>query len=75
MKLSKDEKLMLLRLEKRIHAKGVSREFLVQIFELSGTYLNISTITNYAKENNMSYNGVKKFRNIKTFFGVKFVID
>lgn len=75
MKLSKDEKLMLSRLEKRIHTKGASSSFLVQLFELSGLYLNASTISNYAKENNMSYNGVKKFRNIKTLFGVKFVID
>jgi hypothetical protein len=32
-------------------------------------------LPNYAKENNMSYNGVKKFREIKTIFNTKFVID
>jgi len=31
--------------------------------------------SDYARENGMSYNGVKKFRNIKIFFKTKFVID
>ena len=46
---------------------------LVQIFELVGTFLNLKTISQYAKENNLSYNGVKNFREIITIFGVKFV--
>ena len=75
MKITDKEKLMLERLEKLIHTKGVSSEFLVQLFELSGTYINISTISDYAKDHNLSYNGVKKFRNIKELFGVKFVIE
>jgi len=32
-------------------------------------------IPDYAKENKLSYNGVKKFRKIKTILNVKFVID
>ena len=74
-KPTEKEKLMLERLEKLIYTKGVSNEFLIQIFELSGRYLNIQTISDYAKSSNMSYNGVKKFRNVKELFGVKFVID
>jgi len=74
MKLSKDEELMLLRLEKRINTKGVSKEFLVQLFELSGLYGGFETISNYGKIYGISYNGVKKTRNIKTIRGVKFVI-
>lgn len=73
--LTEKEKLMLVRLEKLIYTKGVSREFLVQVFELSGTYANIQTISNYAKQNNMSYNGVKNYRNIIELFDTKFVID
>jgi len=47
-----------------------------QIMESSSTthYYALLKRAN-AKSNNKSYNGVKKFRNIKTIFGVKFVID
>lgn len=53
----------------------INNENLVQIIELCGSYLNIKTISDYAKSNNISYNGVKKFRNIKILFNSKFVID
>lgn len=48
---------------------------LVQIIELCGKFLNLETIPNYAKKNNISYNGVKKCRPIVKMFEVKFVID
>ena len=35
---------------------------LVQIIEQAGKKLNIKTISQYAKDNNMSYNGVKNNR-------------
>jgi hypothetical protein len=37
--------------------------------------LNLKTISDYAKENNLSYNGVKKCRENVEIFNVKFVID
>lgn len=52
-----------------------STEFLVQIFELSGMFLNLKTISDYSKENDLSYNGVKKCRDIKEIHGIKWVID
>ena len=54
---------------------SLSNTELVQLIELAGSYLNIRTIPGYAKENNLSYNGVKKHREIQVVFGVKFVID
>ena len=48
---------------------------LIEIIKLAGAYLNLKTIPDYAKENNMSYQGVKTCRTIKEIFGVKFVID
>ena len=48
---------------------------LVQLFERLNQYTNLETISSYAKRNNMSYNGVKKCRNIIELFGVKFVYD
>ncbi len=53
----------------------LDNESLVQLIELSGMYLNLKTIPDYANDNNLSYNGVKKYRNIKTLFNTKFVID
>jgi hypothetical protein len=48
---------------------------LVQLIELCGMFLNLKTISNYSRDNNLSYNGVKKFRKIITLFNQKFVID
>ena len=53
----------------------IDNDSLVQIIELAGSYLNLKTISDYAKVNNLSYNGVKKFREIKEIFNTKFVID
>jgi hypothetical protein len=62
-----------------LHNKMQSGDFtnddLVQFIEHAGMYLNLKTIPDYAKENNMSYNGVKKFRTIVNLFNTKFVID
>jgi hypothetical protein len=48
---------------------------LVQFIEVAGSFLNLQTIPDYAKKHNLSYNGVKKHREIVTIFNVKFVID
>ena len=52
-----------------------TNEDLVQFIESAGGYLGLKTLPDYAKENNLSYNGVKKFREIQTIFNTKFVID
>jgi len=62
-------------LSTRIENGELSNDDIVQVIEHCGSYLNLCTISKYAKENKMSYNGVKKFRTIKKLFGVKFVID
>lgn len=48
---------------------------LVEVFKASGRYLNLQTISDYARDHKMSYEGVKKFRRIETIYNVKFVID
>jgi hypothetical protein len=53
----------------------LDNDSLVQLIELAGAYLNIETIPNYAKRNQLYYNGVKKHRKLQTLFNVKFVID
>lgn len=62
-------------LSKRIEANELTNDDMVQIIELVGSYLNLCTITDYARQHRMSYNGVKKFRTIQTIFNTKFVID
>lgn len=55
--------------------KPLSNDILVQHLEHVAGYLNLKTIPDYAKENGLSYNGVKKHRTIKIIFNTKFVID
>jgi hypothetical protein len=62
-------------LSERIEAGQLSNEDLVKIIEHVGGYLNLQSISNYAATNKMSYNGVKKFRNVQEIFKTKFVID
>lgn len=69
------ERNTLKELHQLISTTGVSNEFLVQLVELGGDCLNLTTIPYYAKKNNLSYNGVKNHRQVKEIFGVKFVID
>jgi len=53
----------------------LSNNDLVQLIEVAGAFLNIKTIPDYAKENNLTYNGVKNNRKIIEIFNTKFVID
>lgn len=68
------EKLLSFVAEK-FETNELNNESLIQLIELCGNYLNIATIPDYAVRNNLSYNGVKKFRNVVEIFGVKFVIE
>lgn len=52
-----------------------TNEDLVQFIELTGRYLGLETISDYAYSHKMSYNGVKDHREVRKILGVKFVID
>lgn len=69
------ERRLQINLDKYVKSNDNFNEFLVQFIEQAGEYLNLQTISNYAKDNEMSYNGVKKCRNIVKIFNIKFVID
>jgi hypothetical protein len=62
-------------MQKQFESGNLNNNNLVQIIEHIGGLLNLQTISDYAVENSMSYNGVKKFRNVINLFGAKFVID
>lgn len=54
---------------------NLSNDELVQLIEQCGSYLNLKTIPDYAKEKGISYNGAKKFRRVVKIFNVKFIVD
>jgi hypothetical protein len=62
-------------LDSKMYDGSFTNEDLVQFIESVGKYLGLQTLPDYAKENKMSYNGVKNFREVKDILGVKFVID
>ena len=68
------EKLMKFVSEK-FEDNQLNNDSLVQLIELAGSYLNLQTISDYAKVNKNSYNGVKYHREIITLFNIKFVVD
>lgn len=75
MQLSDYEQKSLEKLGETIQIGKWTNAGLVQLIELCGDFLNIKTIPDYAKETGLSYNGAKKFRNVKTIFNTKFIID
>jgi hypothetical protein len=62
-------------IDKKVMSDEYSNSDLVQIIEQCGSYLNLRTISYYAKEAGMSYNGAKKHRKNVTIFNTKFIID
>jgi hypothetical protein len=64
------------KLEKYVYEKICKDELdVVQLFERLNVYANLKSISQYAKDNKLSYNGVKKHRKIIKLFGCKFVAD
>ena len=59
----------------KFEAEKIDNKSLIQIIELCGSYLNMQTISTYAKDTGISYNGAKNFRKPVVIFGVKFIID
>lgn len=53
----------------------LNNESLVELIKHASDYLNLKTIPQYAKDNNMSYQGVKKFRDVREIAGTRFVVD
>lgn len=62
-------------LSAQIMSGKLDNDDLVQIIAHVGNYLNLETVSTYSRQHGMSYNGVKKFRNVINLFGAKFVID
>jgi hypothetical protein len=73
--LTQYETLALNKLDKSIFNGKWSNEGLIKLVQIIEPYLNAKTIPQYAKEYNMSFNGVKKCRTQVVLFSKKFIID
>jgi hypothetical protein len=62
-------------IDQRVKNGELNNDDLVQLIELTGSYLNLQTVADYAKKNNLSYNGARNFRKTIKIFGVKFIIE
>ena len=61
--------------EKAIINGKFSTEGLVHFFELCGQYLNVCSLTEYAKQNRLSYNGAKKRKQTRNLNGIKYLVN
>jgi len=59
----------------KVHDGKLDNTSLVELIQQAGGFLNLKTIPDYARDNSLTYEGVKKTRTIIELFGVKFVID
>ena len=66
---------LLLNIDKGMGNNMLSNNDLIDIIESAGSFLNLRTIADYSKQNNISYNGAKNHREQIELFGVKFIID
>jgi hypothetical protein len=73
--ITTEQQLVIDKFGRYCHEKGASTDMLLKIIELAITYGNIRTVSDYAKQNNLSYQGVVKTRNIVEILGVKCVVE
>jgi hypothetical protein len=73
--LSKYEQVILAKLGESIQSGKWSNNGLVQIIELCAEYLNLLTLSECARLNNITYNGAKKRNLTRKIIGINFVID
>lgn len=53
----------------------LNNDSLIELFKVMGQYLNLQTISDYAKANGLSYQGAKTCRHVEEIFGVRFVVE
>lgn len=63
-------------ISERVSNNSITNDELVEIIELCGSYLNIKTVSSYAKHKGISYQGaLKGGRKTVLVFGVKMIIE
>ena len=71
---SNTDKLLIFVSEKFMNDE-LDNDSMIQLIELCGGYLNLQTISDYAKANGISYNGARDHRKNITLFNTKFIVD
>lgn len=66
---------ILLNIYKGMENNMLSNDDLVQIIEQCGNFLNLQTVSDYARDHKISYNGAKNFRTKVCIFNTKFITD
>jgi hypothetical protein len=74
-KIQENTKKLIDFVSRKFEAGEIDNSSLVELFKHTGIYLNLQTVAGYARNNKMSYEGVKKCRKVEEIYGVKFVID
>lgn len=74
-KIQENTKKLIDFVSRKFEAGELDNDSLVELFKHTGAYLNLQTISDYARDHKMSYEGVKKFRRTEEIYGVKFVIE
>ena len=72
--LTKIDKLLNF-IENKYSDEEINSTNLVEVIKLCGQLLNLKNIPTYCKDNNISYEGARKYRNVIILFGNKFIID
>lgn len=68
------EESIIQRIGEGVQNGSISNTAIVQIIELTGMFLNIKTISDYAKSKGISYQAARKHKQVN-IFNVKFIIE
>lgn len=75
MQLTEFEQKSLERLQVAMEQGKLTNAGLVQIIEQAGSFLNLRTRSDYERQEGVSYNTAKRYRQNVKLFNVTFVID
>lgn len=62
-------------IEKILHSENVSNEFYVSMLKLIEQYSGIKKVSQYAKDNCITTQGARRFREIIKFCDISFIFD
>lgn len=73
--MTQKEQNIINRIEEIILTEGVSNEFLVSTLKLCAFYLQLERVSETAKKENKTTQGIRKFRNIVKICGYQLTIN
>jgi hypothetical protein len=73
--MTEGEQLMLNIIAEITHNHGVSNEFLVSLLKLCEDYLNLQRVSDFAKENGVSTQGLRGNKNIIKICNYQLITD